>query len=32
MNEVVGFAGFPADHFTTMPSFAGSSDYFVARA
>jgi hypothetical protein len=32
MNEVVGFAGFPADHFTTMPSFTRSSDYFAARA
>jgi hypothetical protein len=29
MNEVVGFAGFPADHFTTMPPFARSSDYFA---
>ena len=32
MNEVVGFAGFPADYFTTMPLFAHSSDYFIARA
>jgi hypothetical protein len=32
MNEVVSFAGFPADHFTTMSSFACSSDYFAARA
>jgi hypothetical protein len=32
MNEVVSFAGFPADHFATMPSFTRSSDYFAARA
>ncbi|KAH7348424.1 hypothetical protein BKA65DRAFT_605849 [Rhexocercosporidium sp. MPI-PUGE-AT-0058] len=32
MNEVVGFAGFPADYFATMPSFTRSSDYFAARA
>jgi hypothetical protein len=32
MNEVVGFAGFPADYFTTMSSFPRSSDYFAARA
>lgn len=32
MNEIVGFTGFPADYFTTMPLFTRSSDYFVARA
>ena len=32
MNEVVGFTGFPANYFTTMPSFSRSSDYFAARA
>jgi hypothetical protein len=32
MNEVVGFTGFSADYFATMPSFARSSDYFAARA
>lgn len=32
MNEVVSFAGFPAEHFTTMPVFDRSSDYFAARA
>jgi hypothetical protein len=30
MNKVVSFAGFPADHFATMPSFTCSSDYFAA--
>jgi hypothetical protein len=29
MNKVVGFTGFPADHFTTIPPFARSSDYFA---
>ncbi|KAI1413842.1 kinase-like domain-containing protein [Hypoxylon sp. FL1857] len=32
MNEVVAFAGFPADHFKTMASFDRGSDYFAARA
>jgi aminoglycoside phosphotransferase (APT) family kinase protein len=32
MNEVVSFAGFPAEHFTTMPVFDRSSNYFAARA
>ncbi|KAI1134810.1 hypothetical protein F5Y05DRAFT_397476 [Hypoxylon sp. FL0543] len=32
MNEVVGFAGFPADYFTDMESFGRGSDYFAARA
>jgi aminoglycoside phosphotransferase (APT) family kinase protein len=32
MNEVVSFAGFPAEHFTTMPVFDRSSNYFTARA
>jgi len=32
MNEVVSFAGFPADHFTTMQVFDRSCDYFAARA
>lgn len=32
MNEVVGFAGFPADHFAAMQPFTRSSDYFAARA
>ncbi|KAI0837864.1 kinase-like domain-containing protein [Hypoxylon sp. FL0890] len=32
MNEVVGFAGFPADHFTTMAPFDRGSEYFAARA
>ncbi|KAI1370797.1 hypothetical protein F4677DRAFT_344373 [Hypoxylon crocopeplum] len=31
MNEVVTFAGFPADHFTTA-SFSRASDYFAERA
>ena len=32
MNEVVSFASFPADHFTTMQVFDRSCDYFAARA
>lgn len=32
MNEVVSFAGFPAENFTTMPVFDRASDYFTARA
>ncbi|KAI1426287.1 hypothetical protein F5Y12DRAFT_742660 [Xylaria sp. FL1777] len=32
MNEVVGFAGFPAENFTTMAPFDRASDYFSARA
>lgn len=32
MNEVVSFAGFPAEHFTIMPMFDRSSIYFAARA
>ncbi|PVH75194.1 phosphotransferase enzyme family protein-like protein [Cadophora sp. DSE1049] len=32
MNEVVSFAGFPAEHFTTMPVFDRSSNYFTERA
>jgi hypothetical protein len=32
MNEVVSFAGFPAEHFATIPVFDRSSYYFEARA
>ncbi|KAI1775666.1 hypothetical protein F4818DRAFT_414569 [Hypoxylon cercidicola] len=32
MNEVVAFAGFPADQFETTESFTRASDYFAARA
>jgi hypothetical protein len=32
INKVVGFAGFPADYFITMLSFARASDYFAAHA
>lgn len=32
MNEVVAFAGFPADHFTNAVPFVRASDYFSERA
>ncbi|KAI5862075.1 hypothetical protein GGS23DRAFT_598088 [Durotheca rogersii] len=32
MNEVVGFAGFDASHFTTTAPFVRASDYFSERA
>jgi hypothetical protein len=32
INEVVSFAGFPAEHFTTMLVFDRSSNYFAACA